>query len=123
MREVYAEDDTMMYRRGIKRITSADDIDIESKVTERMKFCCEEKWKSYLRCMEGRTLSYASECVVQKEAADFCVGRIDKEKVKLGTQKKYVMGFLQSEARIRSAISTSEWRKQLTPDGGEQAAT
>eukprot|EP01060_Flectonema_neradi_P004470 TRINITY_DN1288_c4_g1_i1.p1 TRINITY_DN1288_c4_g1~~TRINITY_DN1288_c4_g1_i1.p1 ORF type:complete len:154 (+),score=34.33 TRINITY_DN1288_c4_g1_i1:47-463(+) len=122
MKEVYAEDDTMMYRKGLRLITKSDNVDIDAKVAERMRFCCEEKWKTYLRCMEGRSTTYAPECAIQKEAADFCVGRLDKDQLTLGTQKKYVMGFVQSEARVRSAISVSDWRQELSPES-EKAPT
>ncbi|KAJ9453498.1 hypothetical protein DIPPA_04955 [Diplonema papillatum] len=112
MREVIAEDENLVYRRSVSLISDDARLEIDRKVTERMRFCCEEKWKDYLRCMEGRTLSKNPECVAIREVADVCVEQLSRKQITANTKKKHVMGLLQGEARLRTAISVPEWRQR-----------
>eukprot|EP01063_Lacrimia_lanifica_P025475 TRINITY_DN33291_c0_g1_i1.p2 TRINITY_DN33291_c0_g1~~TRINITY_DN33291_c0_g1_i1.p2 ORF type:complete len:164 (+),score=64.40 TRINITY_DN33291_c0_g1_i1:62-493(+) len=122
IREVVAEDEMMMYRRGMKLLDGDADAEVQRKVNERLRFCCEEKWKDYLRCMEGRPLSTTNECRALKEVADVCIERLNRDQITANMSKRYVMGFLQGESRIRSRISLDDWARRMdVPEDAEAA--
>ena len=95
MREVMAEDETLAYRRSVTLLGTEDRQAIDLKVTERLRFCCEEKWKTYLRCMEGRARSLNPECHVFRDEASACVQKLDREKITATSEKRHIMGLLQ----------------------------
>eukprot|EP01059_Diplonema_ambulator_P007126 TRINITY_DN16654_c0_g1_i1.p1 TRINITY_DN16654_c0_g1~~TRINITY_DN16654_c0_g1_i1.p1 ORF type:complete len:151 (+),score=28.99 TRINITY_DN16654_c0_g1_i1:148-600(+) len=117
MKEVMAEDETLIYRRSVMQLKDNAYQEIDRKVTERLRFCCEEKWKDYLRCMEGRNLSKTPECEALREIANVCVERLDRQKIKATMSKRYVMGFFEGESRTRGAIQVTRWRE--IPGGSE----
>ena len=95
MAEVQAEDENLAYRRGVKLLDTDDRREIDRRVTERLRFCCEEEWKDYLRCMEGRALSQNPECFPIKEKANVCVERLNRAQITATSEKRHVMNILQ----------------------------